>query len=403
MEIKDGDVLEYDVLVIGGGPTGTTTARFAAKNGAKTLVIEKRQEIGSPVRCGEGVSFSWLEELELEVKNTEVWSDRYMTGAKIYSPGGYVVEINQEYAGDEVGAVVERDAFDKDMARLAIKEGAEIMVKTTATQLIKEGEKVVGVKARQMGIEFEIRAKLVVGADGYESQVGRWAGLYEAIPPKDIMTCFQYRMTNIDMDPNYTHFYMGSGAPGGYAWIFPKDETTANVGLGVQLSRLDGSLTPKDYLDKFIEERPELKKGSPIDMVAGAVSVTHPPKRTVADGIILVGDAARVVDPITGGGIVNGLKQAKIAGEVAAEAVAEDRTDAEYLQKYEKLWRERLESKLWRNYMAKEKAMELSDEMFDKIIDALSGMELKNVKVETVLDGVRQKYPEIMEEIEKML
>ncbi len=399
--VKQGDILEYDVLVIGGGPAGSTAARYAAKNGAKTLVIEKRQEIGSPVRCGEGMSLAWLD--ELDIKDTTKWVSRYMSGARIYSPGGYMVEINEEYAGNEVGGVIERDAFDRDMARLAAEEGAHFMVKTSAVELLKEDGKVVGAKATHLGKEFEIHAKLVIGADGFESQVGRWAGIYEAIKPKDIMTCFQYRLTNIDIDADFVNFFMGSGAPGGYAWIFPKDEKTANVGLGVQLSRLDGSKTPKDYLDDFIDSHPGLKKGKPIDMVAGAVSVTHPPERSVADGIILVGDASRVVDPITGGGIVSGLKQGKIAGEFAAEAVAEGRTDAEYLKRYETLWRDKLENKLWRNYMAKEKAMELSDKMFDKIIDALSELDLKKVNVETVLEGVRKKYPGIMEEIEKML
>lgn len=401
MDIKEGDTLEYDVLVIGGGPVGNTAGRFAAKNGAKTLIIEKRQEIGSPVRCGEGISFSWLDELEIE--DTSKWTARNMNGARIYSPSGHILEIIEEYAGDEVGAVIERDLFDKDMARLAALEGADIMVKTAATGLIKEGEKVVGVSATRMGTKFTIKAKIIIGADGFESQVGRWAGIYDAIKPKDIMTCFQYRLSGIDIDPDFTHFFMGSGAPGGYAWIFPKSERTANVGLGVQLSRLDGSVSPKEYLDRFIAGHPGLKDAEAIDMVAGAVSVAHPPERSVADGLLLVGDASRVVDPITGGGIVNGLKQGKIAGEFAAQAVKDGRTDLEYLKGYEKLWRDRLESKLWRNYMAKEKAMELSDDMYDKIIDALSDMDLRKVRVETILEGVQKKYPELIKEFENML
>ncbi len=401
MNIDQGDTLEYDVLVIGGGPTGSTAGRFSARHNAKTLVIEKRQEIGSPVRCGEGISLSWLE--ELEIKDISPWVRRYIRGARIYSPSGHVLEIIEDIAGDEVGSVIERDMFDKDMARLAAIEGADFMVKTAATGLLKENGKVVGVKAKQMGKEFNIMADIVIGADGFESQVGRWAGIYEAIKPKDIMTCFQYRMTGIDVDPDFTHFYMGTRAPGGYAWIFPKDEVTANVGLGVQLSRLNGEVTPKEYLDQFIAGHKGLRNGEAIDMVAGAVSVTHPPERTVADGILLVGDASRVVDPITGGGIVNGLKQAKIAGEFAAKAVSEGKTDVEYLKKYEKLWRHRLEDKLWRNYMAKEKAMLLDDVMYDKIIDALSDMDLRKVRVETILEGVRKKYPELIKEFEDMM
>lgn len=401
MDIKEGDVLEYDVVVVGGGPCGSTTARFAAKNGAKTLLIEKRQEIGSPVRCAEGISTSWLKELEIEdIYRSE---GHPMKGANIYSPDGSVVRITEEMAGDEVGLVVERDIFDKDMARRAAEEGADILVKTSVYGLLKQDSKVVGVKARRMGVSFKVKADLVIGADGFESQVGRWAGIYDSIHPNDIMTCFQYRMTDIDIDEDYSHFYLGSRAPGGYIWVFPKDKNTANVGIGVQLSRLENDETPKEYLDKFIEGKHELKKGEIIDMVAGAVSVTHPPKKVIADGLILVGDASRVVDPMTGGGIVNGLKQAKIAGEVAAEAVKEGRNDEEFLQRYEERWRDRLEDKLWRNYMAKETAMKLDDETFNKIIDALSDIELEKVSVGIILEGVKKKYPELVKGFEDML
>lgn len=401
-EIEDGDNLEYDVVIVGGGPVGSTVGRFAAKNGVeKVLVIEKRQEIGSPVRCAEGISVSWID--ELEVDDIENFTARRLKGAKIYSPSENSVDLSAEMAGDEVGIVVERDIFDKEMAVLAGEEGADFMVKTSVTGLIKEDGRIVGVKAKRMGKEFEVRCDLVVGADGFESQVGRWAGLYDALNPKDIMSCFQYRMTNIDIDPDYTHFYMGSCAPGGYVWIFPKDEKTANVGIGVQSSRLDGSKAPKDYLDEFIEEHEGLLQGQCVDMVAGGVGVSSPPDKTVMDGFLVAGDAARIVDPITGGGISDGLKQAKIAGEVAAEAVKEGRFDEEFLQRYEKRWRDRLENKLWRNYMAKETAIGLDDEVFDKVIDALSEMELDGLGVGNILAGVEKKYPELVEEFKDLL
>ncbi|MFO7991474.1 MAG: NAD(P)/FAD-dependent oxidoreductase [Thermoplasmata archaeon] len=400
MIIDEGDVLEYDVLVVGGGPVGCAAARYASKNGAKTLVIEKRQEIGSPVRCGEGVSLNRLDD---EIANIDTWAARDMIGAKLYSPSGHMLEITEKMAGDEVGVVCERDLFDKEMARLAAAAGADFMVKTTAKSLIVEDGFVKGVKARMMGKDFEIRAKLTIGADGFESQVGRWAGIYDAIPPQDIMTCFQYRMAGLDIDPDYTHFYLCEHAPGGYAWAFPKSEDTANVGLGVQLSRLDGGKSPKDYLDEFIENHDEFNQGEPIDMVAGAVSVTHPPEKVTAAGIMLVGDASRVVDPMTGGGIVNGVIQGRIAGKFAAKAVKEGRVDEEFLQGYEKEWRDELENKLWRNYMAKETAMKLNNEQFDKIVDALSDMELAKVSIGTILEGVQKKYPELVEEFKDLL
>ncbi len=402
MDPDEGDILECDVLVVGGGPLGNTAARFAAKNcSGRVMVIEKRQEIGSPVRCGEGISLSWLEELEIE--KIDHFINKKVLGAKLYSPSGDHMTIGKEIAGDEVGAVIERDIFDKEIAVLAGREGVDFMLKTSAVDVIEEDGKVAGVKARRMGNNFEIHADLVIGADGFESQIGRWAGLYGAIPPQDIMSCFQYRMTNIDFDPEYTHFYLGSEAPGGYVWIFPKGECSANVGLGTQLSQLDGTKSPKEYLDDFIEKHDWLNQGREVDMVSGGVSVSSPPEKVTKDGLMLVGDASRVVDPITGGGIANGMKQAKIAGEVAAEGVEANDTSDEFLQKYEKRWRERLEDKLWRNYMAKEKAVELDDEQFDMIIDALSEKDIDEMSTEAILKAVGEKYPELVESFKDML
>ncbi len=402
LDPKTGDVIDCDILVVGGGPIGSTAARFAAKNGVENiLVIEKRQEIGSPVRCAEGVSLSWLDELEIEEQDGFIrWK---VKGAKIYSPSGYEVKIGKDLAGDEVGGVLERDIFDKEMAVLAGEEGVDFMLKTAATDVIKEDGQVVGVKAKRMGEEFEIRADLVIGADGFESQIGRWAGLYDGVPAKDVMTCFQYRMTNIDFDASHTHFYLGKAAPGGYVWMFPKGEDKANVGLGIQLTRLDGEKTPKDHLDEFIDGHDGLRKGQAVDMVAGGVAVQSPLESVTTDGMMLVGDAAGVVDPITGGGIANGMKQAKIAGDVAAKAVEKGRSDEDFLSEYEERWRDRLEDKLWRNYMAKEKATELTDEEFDKVIDALSEVDLKEMSTEAILKGVQKKYPELVESFKDML
>jgi len=101
--------LTTDVLVVGGGPSGSMTAKWAAKHGAKVLLIEKRQEIGSPVRCGEGMSKEWLK--DVGITPSPRWINLEVEGARIFSPSEKVFEINEKDAGNEVGYVVERDAF----------------------------------------------------------------------------------------------------------------------------------------------------------------------------------------------------------------------------------------------------------------------------------------------------
>jgi len=392
--------MKTDVLVIGAGPAGSMTAKWAAKSGAKVLMIEKRQEIGSPVRCGEGMSKSWLPDVGIKPGR---WINVEVEGARIYSPSEKVFEINEKHAGNEVGYVVERDEFDKQLAIDAANAGVEVILKTAATGMLRENGRIVGVKAKRFGEPFEIRAPVTIAADGFESQVGRWAGIPTNIAMRDMDTCLQYRMTNVDCDVRYCDFYLGKVAPGGYVWIFPKGDGLANVGIGVQVSQVKDMADARNYLDRWIDHHPGYAKGKKIDMVGGGVSISAPLKQTVGDGIMIVGDAARMIDPLTGGGIANGCIAGKICGQVAAEAVHAGTPTKEFFQKYEKGWRAVLEEKLYRNWLAKEKLVQLSDETFDKVIDALGGVKLEKLSVHNILKAVHEKYPEVTKEFEAFL
>jgi digeranylgeranylglycerophospholipid reductase len=392
---------DYDVVVVGAGPAGASTARWAAQNGARVLMVEKRQEIGSPVRCGEGISRSWLESVDLKLDSKSVACE--VKGAKIISPNGTPFYLSEGMAGNEVGLVLDRVFFDKLLAKNAVKAGADLMLKTSVTGLLKDDGKVTGVRMRSYGVTRDIRCGCVVGADGFESQVGRWAGIDTNLAPRDITTCLQYRLTNIDQEHEYCQFYLGSVAPGGYVWIFPKDEETANVGLGVQLSKLKEPGEVKRYLDRFIEKHPELKKGRPLEIVSGAVSVCAPIDQTVTDGLILVGDSARQIDPITGGGISNSCRAGRVAGEVLAQAVKEGDFSAEFLQRYDNGWRDLLEDHLYRNWMAKEKLVTLPDETFDKIIATLNEVGVEDMSTFAILKAVEKKHPDLVKEFQELL
>jgi digeranylgeranylglycerophospholipid reductase len=393
--------LEYDIVVVGAGPAGSLTAKWAAEKGANVLIIEKRAEVGSPIRCGEGLDKAGVNRMGITANKK--WIHNEVKGAHVIAPNGMRVELKEGMAGNEVGYVIKRDIFDKEMAKLAVKAGSDIMVRTSAIDVIKKDGYIAGVKAKHMGERFDIHAKIVVGADGFESQVGRWAGVDTTIKPKDIYSCFQYDMVGIDIDTNYSDFYLGSYAPGGYAWAFPKAEGRANVGLGLQVASIKDKGAPKKVLDKFVAGQPSLAKGTPIAHIAGAVSVCAPIERTVGDGILLIGDAARQIDPITGGGIIISGISARIAGEVIAGAVEAKDYSAAYLNKYEKGWRAKLEDKLYRNWMAKEKLVSLSDDTINKIIEAISEYDIEKISVLELIKAVKAKYPELVSEFEDLV
>ncbi len=388
--------MEYDVVVVGGGPAGSTAARYAAMNGASVLMIEKRQEIGSPVRCGEGISLGWIKDYGIE--KDERWLIHEVDGARIISPGGHRLDINPRMAGNEVGATIRRDFFDQRLAEMAANVGADIMVKTSARSLIREGDRFTGIKAVCNGEECVIKAKAIIAADGFESQIARWAGLSTVLKQEDIATNMQYHMVGIDIDPKFSEFYLGSLANGGgYAWIFPKGEDSANVGIGVTLNMIKEGGHPKRLLERFIEKNPGLKKGKVIESVAGAVSVSVPADKTVKDNLMIVGDAARMADAITGGGIRNAVRSGAMAGEVAAKAVQSGNLDD--FMEYEKRWRAEFEDELFRDWMAKKKLVTLKDEDFDTLISTLADADIENLSVYEILEVIQEKMPELVEDL----
>lgn len=394
---------EWDAIIVGAGPAGTYAAYHAATGGAKVLICEKRQEVGSPVRCGEGAARISL--TEAGVESDPCWISAEMDGARIVAPNGRYLEVDESMAGDEVGYVIERDLFDQWLAKKAVNAGATLMLKTDVTGLLKDADgKIVGVKARHMGEDIELRAKIVVGADGYESLVGRWAGLLEPLAENDLISGLQYRMTDIDIDDNFVQFYLTfEYAPAGYIWIFPKGPRTANVGIGQTLAVLKKKGQLKENLDNWIKSNPKLAKGKILDIVGGGVPVAAPPDETVADGLMLVGDAARQADPITGGGIGNGLKAGRVCGQTIAAAVRANDFSAEFLQMYEKGWRDILEEKLFRNWMAKETFCQLDDDVFNKIIPTIAEYGLDEINVFNLLKVISEKHPELVEEFENLI
>jgi digeranylgeranylglycerophospholipid reductase len=392
---------DYDVVVVGAGPAGSMTAKWAAKGGARVLMVEKRQEIGSPVRCGEGISKAWLSGVGVKLDRKSV--AREVKGARIVAPNGKAFYLSEKMAGNEVGIVIDRVFFDKQLAKDAVKAGSDLMLKTSAVKLLRSGEKVVGVRVKSFGQTRDIKAGCVVGADGYESQVGRWAGIDTSLAPRDITSCFQYRLTNIKHEADYCEFVLGSKAPGGYIWVFPKDEETANVGIGMQLTKLKNPADVKKHLDKFIEGDPRLRKGRPLELVSGAVSICAPIDKTIGNGVLLVGDAARQIDPITGGGISNSCKAGKVAGEVLAKAARERNFSEQSLRRYEKGWRDLIEDNLYRNWMAKEKLVTLSDDTFNKIINALNEVGVEKMSTLAILKAIETRHPDLVREFQDLL
>ncbi len=381
---------DVDVLVVGAGPTGSMAAKEAALRGARTLMIEKRQEIGTPVRCGEGVGKHWL--AEAGVAESKEYIAHEVKLSRIFAPDGSSFTIDSLGVGKS-GYVVERDLFDRFLAKAAAKAGAEVLIKTSAVDLIREDGVVVGARCQHMADTFDVRAKVVIGADGFESQVGRWAGLTTRLRMRDVASCLQYTLAGIRGEPDAIDFHLGSQAPGGYVWVFWKGDDLANVGIGVCLAKLHDRAEVKDYLDAFIGRHPDLARGEVIEEVAGGVSASMPVAKSVTPGLVLAGDAARLIDPLSGAGILNGLLSGKWAGEIAAKAVEADDVSEPLLMEYEQRWRARMEEELARHYLVKEGLQRTADEAINAIIRAVAESGSTDITAKGIVKVVLAKCP----------
>jgi digeranylgeranylglycerophospholipid reductase len=367
---KGGPVvrMEADVAVVGAGPGGSMAAEAAASRGATVLVLERLPEIGWPVRCAEGVSRA---ELEKHMKADPHWVSATIKGARVYAPDGTQADIEGE------GYVLDRRLFDKHLARRAVEAGAQVLTRIT----------VVGMERRNGGWRvlaeapehtLEVEAPLVVGADGVDSRVGRWAGLRTALKAKDAESAFEYYMTGIEVDAERIDIYLGNQvAPGGYAWIFPKGPTSANVGLGTQVSRnLKSGLSSTHYLNRFVAHH--FPRGRIDHRIVGGVPVAAPPKRCIAPGVMLVGDAARHCDPLTGGGITAAMTGGVVAGTVAAESLEAKDFSEEFLERYERGWRAEIEEINTRYYRIKEFLTALDDKAINRFAKQFGGKSYGN-------------------------
>jgi digeranylgeranylglycerophospholipid reductase len=355
---------QYDLVVVGAGPGGSVAAHTAAEAGLSVLLLEKRQEIGSPVRCAEGVG-----QLQLSafVEPDPRWIAAQVSRAEITTVVDGVARTHSVDGGQ--GYILERRLFDRFLAERAARAGAEVRVKTAVTGLLKEDGRVCGVTIDQGGFfsasgPVEVEARLVIAADGVEAQVGSWAGLQVHLPLKDTMVCVQYLLAGIDIDPTCTYYVIDNQiAPGGYAWIFPKGDHKANVGLGVQAdlwqemarrSRIAGEGI-LGFLTRFIESHPALAQGYPVTLVGGVVPVALSPERIVTHGLVLVGDAARQVDPLTGGGILNAMTAGQLAAQTGLQAIEAGDLSAPFLARYEEAWHQSQGRRLQRNYRLRAK------------------------------------------------
>ncbi len=345
-----------DTVVVGAGPAALMFARVVAKKGIKVIVFEKEKKLAIKP-CGEGISSRVLDTAELPRYTEPYFIDHKVKKAIIYAPNNTAKEISG--GGKTLGYIIDKRAFLQVMANYTVDANAEIRI----------GERVRKVERKEDGYlvytdKQAVKTRLLVGADGYLSLVARQTGL-ERMGEREVIPSLQYVMVNVELhDEDATEFYLGSEvAPLGYAWVFPKSEKIANVGIGVR------GASAKLYLDKFIKSHPEMfSKSCAVEFGGAAVTISGQLKRIVDDHLILIGEAAGQVIPLTGGGIHASIAGGKIAGEVIVEAFDKEDFSRDFLRryplKYSEYWGKRIRDSL--------RALKVIEKLSDKDLNLLA-------------------------------
>lgn len=329
--------LNYDVVVVGAGPGGSTAARTCAKYGLKTLMIDKKSKIGRDIHvCG--VNSRIFDYIKIDKR----WADAEVRGVKDHSPDGTEIETH-EPSGFELGYIVNRHILDEELAKIAVEGGSELFTKVRATGLIREDGKIRGIRAKVDEREdIEIRSNIVIGADGVGSRIGRCAGIYSGISYADTMNCVEVLMDDVDSDQDYIYNWYSfeelqteSGNT-----IYPHGGRKAGVGyytFGPYVRRKNGAV---DYLHRFIKKFSyHFSHAKIIDGPFFGIIPMVPTKQIFTDGIMLVGDAAGTANSLAMyGGVLPAMDSGELAGEVAVEAHEEGDFSGTFLSRYRERW-----------------------------------------------------------------
>ena len=317
---------KFDCIVVGAGPAGSMAAKTLAENGVTVLLLEKHAQMGVPLSCAEAISVTGLNRL---VDPDPAWICTYIHQVLLVSPSGKKFLLHHP----DAGFVLNRKLFDKKMAEEGSFLGACVKVNSCAVGLLNgKPDGFHGVVVLEDGKKKEYGAKVVIGADGVESWVARWAGMNSTLPLGQIESCAQYLLGELEVESDRMEFHLGhSLAPGGYAWVFPKSDNTANVGLAITPDR--ASKKAKEYLDQFVKER--FSHFNILETHMGGVPCFDRKMSLVKSNVLLVGDAGRLVDSLSGAGIANALLSGRIAGEVVSRFIKYGKSSPAQLRKYE--------------------------------------------------------------------
>lgn len=330
---------DYEVVVVGAGPAGATAAAYLAQKGVRVLLLDKTL-FPREKTCGGGLPTRVVKRFPY----IEPFINSISYGSHTYSSSlHYVLKIERD---DPLLMMVLRKEFDQGLVRYAQDQGVAFLQDKPIVDVRKQSNKIELICENGERIETQ----LVFGCDGMRSIIAEKTGL--RTPGEDACVCIvqEQPFTAQQLDTHFTqkrliHLFIKTQGIAGYGWVFPKNNLV-NVGIGEFSSAVDPSLPKKNLKEVYEQFIDMLKKEKilpndfPIENLKGGLLPIFPLKKTYADRILLCGDAAGFINPITGEGIYYAMVSGMLAAEVAREALQAKDTSEQFLSRYQKRWKQ---------------------------------------------------------------
>lgn len=371
--------MTYDLVVVGGGPAGSSAAYAASKYGIKVALIEKENTIAKSVRTS-GVT--WMETIKEfgiprvcynPIKNYSFISPNNQATISDKEPRAAVLDVRRTY---------------RWLAKLAEDEGVDIFLKTPVNGVIKNKYgKICGVLASSDD-KLEFNCRMVIDASGFQSVIAKELGLVSQWSRFGVGAEWEVEAENVK--PDTWWLMVGQKySPAGYAWIFPVSDKIVRIGVGV--GKPESDLDPTQRLEEIIEKKLEpikdLGKITPIEFHYGLIPNEGLNRKTIFDNLILVGDSAGQSNPLVLEGIRYAIRYGRIAGQVSSKAIKSQNTSEKALLPYEETWKSAIQNKIKSAGKVQKRWIGLSDEQWDAEIDII-----KELSADEFLDFIKADF-----------
>jgi len=372
--------LNFDVVVVGGGPAGSSAAHMAAKNGCTVALIEKEKEIAQTVRTS-GVT--WIS----DIKKFGIPEECYNPIKKFsFCSPKNSVKISGEIAK---AAVLDVRKTYRFLANRAKTSGSELFTSTNVTEVLKDTSgKCVGVIAKSDGKQIQFNSKVVIDASGFVSVIAKELGYVTQWKKFGAGAEFEVKTEKLEHD-NWWLMVGQEYSPAGYAWIFPTSKDTARIGVGI--GKPDSDVDPTVRLNELLEKKlgpiKDLGNIEKIEFHYGLIPNDGVSRKTVYDNLILVGDSAGQANPLVLEGIRYAIRFGEVAGQVAADAIKNGDTTEVSLSPYEKEWKRAIESKINSAGKVQNRWVGLTDDEWDKELSII-----EELTADEFLDFIRADF-----------